>query len=108
MCIRDRYYAGDGFNYELAGNIGMAPVEDMYLNLTVQHKVKDYSFRGDVDPRVSPALASGATLLSRFPGVLNAKDYPYVNRIFGDGRMALTNVFYNMGYTCLLYTSRCV
>jgi iron complex outermembrane receptor protein len=29
----------------------------------------------------------------------NAANYPYVNRIFGDGRMALTNLFYNWGYT---------
>ncbi|NOW47544.1 iron complex outermembrane receptor protein [Novosphingobium sp. SG751A] len=94
-----QYYAGDGFNYELAGNIGMAPVENMYLNLTVQHKVKDYSFRGDVDPRVVSGTTQGATLLSRFPGLTSAANYPYVNRIFGDGRMALTNMFYNMGYT---------
>lgn len=94
-----QYYAGDGFNYELAGNIGMAPVENMYLNLTVQHKVKDYSFRGDLDPRVVSGTTQGATLLSRFPGLTSAANYPYVNRIFGDGRMALTNMFYNMGYT---------
>jgi len=94
-----QYYAGDGFNYELAGNIGMAPVEDMYLNVTVQHKVKDYSFRGDLDPRVVSSTTQGAALLARYPGLGNAANYPYVNRIFGDGRMALTNVFYNWGYT---------
>jgi iron complex outermembrane receptor protein len=55
-----QYYAGDGFNYELAGNIGMAPMEDMYLNVTVQHKVKDYSFRGDLDPRVVSSTSQGA------------------------------------------------
>jgi len=94
-----QYYAGDGFSYELAGNIAMAPVENMYFDLTVQHKVKDYSFRGDADPRVLASTTGGATLLARFPGLTNAANYPYVNRIFGDGRMALTNVFYNMGYT---------
>ena len=75
----------------------MAPVEDMYLNITVAHKVKDYSFRGDADPRVLSSTASGALLLSRYPALANAANYPYVNRIFGDGRMALTNAFYNMG-----------
>jgi iron complex outermembrane receptor protein len=94
-----QYYAGDGFNYELAGNIGMAPMEDMYLNVTVQHKVKDYSFRGDLDPRVVSSTSQGAALLARYPGLANAANYPYVNRIFGDGRMALTNLFYNWGYT---------
>ena len=89
-----QYYAGDGFSYELAGNIGMAPVENSYLNVTVQHKVKDYSNRGDLDPRV---LSS--TLQTRFPSLTSTPGYPYLNKIFGDGRIAQTNVFYNFGYT---------
>jgi len=89
-----QYYRGDGTAYELAGNIGMAPIENMYLNFTFQHKVKDYSNRGDLDPRVL-----NATLLTRYPQLASTPGYPYLNKIFGDGRMVQSNAFYNMGYT---------
>lgn len=102
-----QYFAGDGTQYHISGNIGIAPVEDMYLSLTGEYKFHDYSFRGDLDPRVvdtglntsaNTGNNGGRTILARFPGVRNVKNYPYVNLIFGDGRMELTNGFYNWGY----------
>jgi len=103
-----KYFAGDGLNESIMGNIGIEPIENMYLNVTAEHKFHDYSFRGDVDPRVvdtgqntsaNTGNSGGRTILARYPEVKNIADYPYVNRIFGDGRMLLTNVMYNMGYT---------
>ena len=102
------YYAGDGKQRHISGNIGIAPIEDMYLSLTGEFKYHGYSFRGDVDPRVvdtgfntsaNTGNNGGRTILARFPSVKNFANYPYVNRIFGDGRMELTNGFYNWGYT---------
>jgi len=103
-----KYFAGDGLNESYMGNIGIAPIADMFINITAEHKIHDYSFRGDVDPRVvdtgqnssaNTGNNGGRTILARYPGVKNFANYPYVNRIFGDGRMLLTNVMYNMGYT---------
>jgi iron complex outermembrane receptor protein len=103
-----KYIDGDGLNESIMGNIGIAPIEDMYLNMTVEHKFHDYSFRGDVDPRVvdtgqttsaNTGNNGGKTILARYPEVTTTPGYPYVNRIFGDGRMLLTNFMYNMGYT---------
>ncbi|MDO6413034.1 TonB-dependent receptor [Sphingomonas sp. BIUV-7] len=103
-----QYFAGDGEQYHISGNIGIAPIEDMFLSLTGEYKFHNYSFRGDVDPRVvdtglntaaNTGNSGGRTILARYPGVKNFANYPYVNRIFGDGRMELTNGFYNWGYS---------
>jgi iron complex outermembrane receptor protein len=103
-----QYIDGDGTTYDIMGNIGLAPIEDMYLSVTAERKFHDYSFRGDVDPRVVDTGQStaantgnngGRTILVRYPGVKNFAHYPYVNRIFGDGKMILTNGMYNWGYT---------
>ncbi|NIJ07158.1 iron complex outermembrane receptor protein [Sphingomonas vulcanisoli] len=103
-----QYEEGDGKQYDIQGNIGLAPIEDMFLSLTGEYKFHGYSFRGDVDPRVvdtgqntsaNTGNNGGRTILARFPGVTGFKNYPYVNQIFGDGQMKLTNVFYNWGYT---------
>jgi iron complex outermembrane receptor protein len=103
-----QYFAGDGLTWDVMGNIGLAPVEDMYLSLTVERKFHDYSFRGDLDPRVvdtgvagsaNTGNSGGRTILARYPGVKTARFYPYVNQIFGDGKMTLTNAMYNWGYT---------
>ncbi|MEG3123032.1 TonB-dependent receptor plug domain-containing protein [Sphingomonas sp. GB1N7] len=103
-----QYFEGDGLSWDIMGNIGIAPVEDMYLSVTAERKFHDYSFRGDVDPRVVDTGASGSantgnnggrTILARYPGVTSFDNYPYVNRIFGDGQMNLTNAMYNWGYS---------
>ena len=103
-----QYIEGDGLTWDIMGNIGLEPIPDMYLSLTAERKFHDYSFRGDLDPRVVDTGQStsantgnngGRTLLARYPGLTSAENYPYVNRIFGDGKMNLTNAMYNMGYT---------
>ena len=95
-----QYEDGDGLSWDIMGNIGLEPIPDSYLSITAERKFHDYSFRGDVDPRFqNTSVASVATLLSRYPGITSFPNYPYVNRIFGDGKMNLTNAMYNAGYT---------
>ncbi|WP_375382487.1 TonB-dependent receptor plug domain-containing protein [uncultured Sphingomonas sp.] len=103
-----QYIDGDGLTWDVMGNIGIAPIPDMYLSVTAERKFHDYSFRGDVDPRVvdtgyntsaNTGNSGGRTVLARYPGVTGFTDYPDVNRIFGDGRYNLTNAMFNMGYT---------
>jgi iron complex outermembrane receptor protein len=102
-----QYFDQGGQSYDIAGNIGIAPFEGAYLNVTAQRKFKNYSFRGDLDPRVvdtgqntsaNTGVSGGRYLLGRFPDLDNQANYPYVNRIVGDGRLTLTNVMYNAGW----------
>jgi iron complex outermembrane receptor protein len=96
-----RYFDGGGLQGDFSANIGFAPTDKMYLNLTGETKYHGFSFRGDVDPRVINTGTAGnisANLLPRFPGLVNAKDYPYVNRISGDAQSRSTLVTYNAGY----------
>jgi iron complex outermembrane receptor protein len=94
-----------GASYDVMGNIGITPIENSFLNVTVERKYADYTFRGDLDPRVVDNGVgtgvngnSGRSILAKFPNVVNAPDYPYVNQIVGDPRYTLTNVLYNAGY----------
>ncbi len=96
-----KYFDGGGLQGSFAANIGFAPTDKMYLNLTGETRYHGFSFRGDVDPRVINTAAAGnisANLLGRVPGVVNAPDYPYVNRIAGDAQSRSTIVSYNAGY----------
>jgi iron complex outermembrane receptor protein len=94
-----KYIDQGGKRYDIMGRIGVEPFENAYISLTAQRTMKDYSFRGDVDPRVSnTAIASVATLLRTYPLTTSFANYPYVNRIVGDGHLKLTNGLYNAGY----------
>lgn len=86
------YYDQGGKTYAVGGNIGLAPIEGMYLNISAQKKKKGYSFRGDINPQ-SINYANGA-----YPDVVNLPGYPYTNRIIGDPRISQTVVMYNAGY----------
>ena len=95
-----KYFDQGGQSWSAMGTVAFAPVENSYVDLTIERKFKNYSFRGDVDPRVqSDSNAAARTTLANFPGAATAPDYPYVNRIVGDGRLQQTNAFVNMGYT---------
>jgi iron complex outermembrane receptor protein len=86
-----RYFDQGGKSYSFSGNIGIAPFEGAYLNITAQKKMKDYSFRGDINPQ---ALA----LVGTYPEIANLPGYPYTNRIIGDPHIDQTVVSYNAGY----------
>jgi iron complex outermembrane receptor protein len=98
-----KYFDEGGKTYSVSGNVGLAPFEGAYLNLTAEQKYHGYSFRGDIDPRVTDngtavTANPGKALLVRFPNLVNAADYPYVNRIGGDARIVQSTFTYNSGY----------
>ncbi|WP_395330927.1 TonB-dependent receptor [Novosphingobium sp. BL-8H] len=94
-----QYYDQGGDTYSVSGNVGFAPIEDSYVNLTVQKKKKGFSFRGDIDPRVYGDNSVAKGNLAKYPDVVNAKDYPYVNRIAGDPQIEQTTAMFNAGWT---------
>ena len=96
-----RYIDEGGKTGDLSFNIGMAPIENSYLNVTLETKYHGFSFRGDVDPRVISTTAAGnvsANLLGKYPLLKNAGNYPYVNRIPGDAEYRQTLAMFNAGY----------
>jgi iron complex outermembrane receptor protein len=99
------HMSGGGASYDMMGNIGFSPAPNSFLNLTIEHKYADYTFRGDLDPRVvdngvgtGQTGNSGRNLLALFPKLASAQDYPYVNRIVGNPTYTQTNGSFNAGY----------
>lgn len=89
------YYDGGGNTYSVSANAGFAPVENAFVNLTIQKKHKGFSFRGNYDPRVYGPVAS---YLAKYPAVVDQDYYPYVNRIEGDPEIFQTVGMVNAGY----------
>jgi iron complex outermembrane receptor protein len=120
------YIDQGGLTTDFQANIGLAPVENAYINVTVQNKFQGNSFRGNLDPRVVnlataanggynvpgygyvPVAANQAqvtlpdktktSIINAFPQTALFPGYPYVNYISGDGQTQLTNALYNAGY----------
>jgi iron complex outermembrane receptor protein len=86
------YYDQGGKTYAIGGNIGLAPFEGAYINISAQKKHKGFSFRGDINPQAQDYVADGYTEVANLPG------YPYTNRIIGDPHIDQTVVSYNAGY----------
>ncbi|UZW54246.1 TonB-dependent receptor [Sphingobium sp. JS3065] len=85
------YYDQGGKTYAIGGNIGLAPFDGAYLNISAQKKHKGFSFRGDINPQA-------IRLSSTYPEIRNLPGYPYTNRIIGDPHIDQTVVNYNAGY----------
>lgn len=95
-----KYYAGDGGSYDIMGNVGFSPTDTTFLSITAERRYSDFTFRGDLDPRVvdtGVAGNSGRAILARFPNLVNAPNYPYVSRQ-GNPRFTLNNVSVNAGW----------
>lgn len=94
-----KYMSGGGDTADLTLNIGFAPVENSFLNLTYQTRYHDYSFRGDVDPRVTNTTfnLNSTSRLSRYPQIAGDPEFPYLNRITGDAEYRLNIGGYNFG-----------
>jgi iron complex outermembrane receptor protein len=120
------YIDEGGLTTDFQGNIGLAPTENSYVNLTVQNKFQGNSFRGSLDPRVvnlatqanggynvpgygyvpvaanqtQVKLPNGTktSIINAYPLTADFPGYPYVNYISGDGQTQLTNALYNAGY----------
>lgn len=93
------YIDGGGRNGEISANIGLAPTSNSFLNLTAEAKYHDFSFRGDIDPRVqdTPFNTAAAARLSNYPQIGNLPEFPYLNRIAGDAEYRLYTAAYNFG-----------
>lgn len=90
------YFDGGGKTGGGSVNIGMAPTETSYLNITVEAKYHGFSNRGLPDQRVfnpaSPSYsAANNAVESKIPG------YPYLNLISGDARYRMQNLAFNAG-----------
>lgn len=95
-----RYYAGDGNSYDVMGNFGFSPTANTFVNITAERRFSDFTFRGDLDPRIvdtGVAGNGGRALLARFPNLVNAPNYPYVSRQ-GNPKFTLNNLSYNSGW----------
>jgi len=93
------YMDEGGGRYDLMGRVGFEPVENGYISLAAERSYRNFSFRGNVDPRVANTSApSVVSLLQNYPQTLKFPNYPYVNRYPGDARSSLTNGLYNAGY----------
>lgn len=95
-----KYYAGDGNSYDVMGTVAFAPTDNTFLDVTAEHRYSDFTFRGDLDPRVvdtGVAGNGGAALLVRFPNLTSAPNYPYVSRQ-GNPKFTLNNFMYNAGW----------
>lgn len=90
------YFDGGGKTAGGSINIGMAPTENSYLNITVESKYHGFSNRGLPDQRVfNPAStgysAANNAVESQIPG------YPNLNLISGDAEYRLNNLAFNAG-----------
>ena len=109
------YFDEGGLTTDLTGNIGFPIGDKGYINVTGETKFQGNSFRGDIDPRVvnlngstpvaggfgSPVVAgnlSASGSVVKFPTLSQFPNYPYSNRIAGDGQTQLDALFYNAGY----------
>ena len=94
-----KYMSGGGETADLTLNLGVQPFQNAYLNLSYQTRYHDYSFRGDVDPRVldTPFNVTSSSRLSRYPQLRNHPDFPYMNRVAGDAEYRLNIGSYNFG-----------
>lgn len=90
------YFDGGGKTAGGSVNIGMAPTETSYLNITVEAKYHGFSNRGLPDQRVfnpaSPGYSAAHNAIeSKIPG------YPNLNLISGDAEYRMQNLAFNAG-----------
>jgi iron complex outermembrane receptor protein len=103
-----QYFDGGGRTGHVSMNMGFAPVENSYVNVTLDTKYHGFSFRGDVDPRLQSTLTlsngtvianpTAAGILANYPSSTKEPNYPYVNRVAGDAQYRQTTFIYNAGY----------
>ena len=93
-----KYMDQGGKTYTVSGNIGLAPFDGAYLNITAERKRKGFSFRGDADASVYGTNATAVRNLATYPALTQQAYYPYVNRRIGDPKVIQTSVMYTAGY----------
>ncbi len=92
------YIDKGGKTAAISFNLGTAPTENSYLNLTAETKYHGFSNRGLPDQRVfNPAHPSYTA--ARFAVESLIPGYPNLNKIAGDAEYRLSNLGYNAGVT---------
>lgn len=87
-----QYYAGDGDTGNVSFNLGLAPTDGAWINLTGESRYHGHSYRLGLDPRVT------GTRADVFPTVQQNSNYPYVAISAGDALIRNDNVLVNFGY----------
>jgi iron complex outermembrane receptor protein len=94
------YYQGDGLTGQWAANLGLPIGDKGFLNFTAEERYHGYALQGGIDRRVlnedgTIKSSNNAINLAGLPG---ADNFPYVNKINGDGESNTYTAFYNAGY----------
>jgi iron complex outermembrane recepter protein len=94
-----RNFDGGGNTSKVEGNVGFAPTDNSFLNLTGQFSNHAHTNRGYPDPRTDPAYWEGTA--NPFPNsnIALAPGYPNMNQIQGDAETHFKLVAYNAGVT---------
>jgi iron complex outermembrane receptor protein len=79
------YYERDGETSSLSANVGFAPSDNSYVNLTFENRFHDFSLRSAPDARIISSAV--VTANPTWPTII--QDYPYANKIAGDARVQL-------------------
>ena len=87
------YFDGGGASIDGSANVGFKPIDNSFVNLTLETKTHGHSDRGAIDPRLlDPANNTGPVSIPNVPG------YPYLNHISGDANSKTTLLAVNAGY----------
>ncbi|WP_295637651.1 TonB-dependent receptor [Novosphingobium sp.] len=94
------YYKTGGLTTAASANLGFKLGENGFLDITMFHRLHNFSQVGGLDRRVTDTSGVLRTTLSAAQKALygNILGFPYVNRINGDALSHLTNLQYNAGY----------
>ncbi|THD62310.1 MAG: TonB-dependent receptor [Phenylobacterium sp.] len=93
------YYENGGETGAWSVNAGTHLTDKGFLNFTLEERYHDFSQQGGVDRRLFSANGTVLPTLSAVDaGVVHQPGAPDVNRIIGDPRYNLYNLFYNAGY----------
>jgi iron complex outermembrane receptor protein len=90
------YYDTGGKTNDISGNAGFAPTDTSYFSLTGEIRNHAHSFSGAIDER-----AINPSVIGTFPdsNIVDAPNYPYVNRISGDAESHMKTAMLNTGFT---------
>lgn len=93
-----KYFDEGGKTWAISGNIGLEPFDGAYLNITGERRHKGSSFRGGPLYQWYGDSAVAKGNIAKYPDVVNAKHYPYMERRTGDQPLDIANILYNAGY----------
>ena len=89
------YFNTGGNTNDVTGTVAFEPIEGAFLDITAEKRSHGHSFVGSIDERVINPATIGTYPNSN---LLDAPNYPYVNRISGDGESHIKTFMVNAGY----------